>query len=375
MKIFNIETKGCFFNDHIRPWRAAGLVLLALLFIIASKGAAGANIDINEANFEALLELSGINEVTAAKIIKYRRENKGFKTVYDLLKVDGITGELFEKIKDDISAGAFSSESAAAQPAKTAPRPPARSQPSPPVGPQRAFERIGDDDETGAGPVSSHHPGADDEGKDEGVIEGEGEGEGEDEGGGAAAQSPAAGSSKTADGVSDKQGYEISRQSDYSFEEGRKAPAVKKSAAPAAGRSKGARIGDIKKIELTPQNYYKVIIGLMRLAKYDKAESNIADFIRKFPTDKKIDDMNYLMGACLEEAEKYGEAIETYRRVYDNQNSELRAIALFRIGVCYDLMGKPADALDNYRKYAASYPSSSCVKEAENRIDEMLKTK
>jgi TolA-binding protein len=113
----------------------------------------------------------------------------------------------------------------------------------------------------------------------------------------------------------------------------------------------------------------------MRLAKYDKAESNIADFIRKFPSDKKIDDMNYLMGACLEDSEKYGEAIETYRKVYDNPNSELRAIALFRIGVCYDLMGKPADALDNYRKYAASFPSSSCVKEAENRIDEMLKTK
>lgn len=338
---------------------AAWLILLTV-FTVSTRPAAAAEIDINEANFETLLELDGISEVTAAKIIKYRRENKGFKTVYDLLKVDGITGELFEKIKDEISAGPVSNEPAAAPPVKTSPRPPVMPPRNQPMRPASA-DRIDDEDEDGGAvqPVPGQPASAD-------------EAEGEDEDGGAA--SPLRSDSSNA--AADERSSEAARDSDYSFEEGRKASAAKRKAAvSSSGRSKIARIGDIKKIELTPDNYYKVIIGLMRLAKYDKAESNISDFMRKFPSDKKIDDMNYLMGACLEESEKYGEALEAYQKVYDNQNSELRAIALFRIGVCYDLMGKPSDALDNYRKYAASYPSSSCVKEAENRIDEMLKTK
>ncbi len=362
MKILETEIKTRFnnnFKNKIRLLLYAAVWIIFLFFVIPSRCAIAAEIDINEANFETLIELDGISEVTAAKIIKYRRENKGFKTVYDLLKVDGVSGELFEKIKDEISAGPVSQEPDAVQPAKTSPRPPVMPPRNQPLRPASA-DRINDEDEDGGAVQPARgQPAAEDEGDGE-------------EG----AESADAPRSDSPDAAADERSSETARESDYSFEEGRKASAAKKSAsASPAGRSKGARIGDIKKIELTPDNYYKVIIGLMRLAKYDKAESNIADFIRKFPSDKKIDDMNYLMGACLEEAEKYVEAVEAYQKVYDNQNSELRAIALFRIGICYDLMGKPADALDNYRKYAASYPSSSCVKEAENRIDEMLKTK
>lgn len=359
MKILEMEIKARFNNNfknkiQLLLYTAAWIIFLS--FVMPSRSALAAEIDINEANFETLLELDGISEVTAAKIIKYRRENKGFKTVYDLLKVDGISGEFFEKIKDKISSGPVSQEPDAVQP-ETTPRSPAppRNQPLRPA----SADRINDEDEDGGAvqPARSQSTGADENGEVD-------------------AESAAAPLSDSPNAAADERRSETTRESDYSFEEGRKASAAKRSAAASpAGRSKSARIGDIKKIELTPDNYYKVIIGLMRLAKYDKAESNIADFIRKFPSDKKIDDMNYLMGACLEEAEKYVEAVEMYQKVYDNLNSELRAIALFRIGVCYDLMGKPADALDNYRKYAASYPSSSCVKEAENRIDEMLKTK
>jgi len=195
----------------------------------------------------------------------------------------------------------------------------------------------------------------------------------------AGAAVPARGSGRIASeedaGGGETQGGAAAHETDYSFEEGRKTSEARKAAGSSGGGLRSSRIGEIKKISLTPENYYKVIIGLMRLAKYEKAESNIADFVKKFPSDKKSDDMNYLMGACLEEAEKYKEAIELYEKVHDNQNSELRAIALFRIGVCFDLIGKSADALDNYRKYVSSFPASSCVKEAENRIEEMLKTK
>lgn len=347
----------------------AGFIVALTAAVFLSLAASGvsraAGIDINSANFEKLIEIEGISEVTAAKIIKYRRENNGFKTVYDLMKVDGVTGELFETIKDEISAGAPSGSSGPGSGPAPGPKPQAgQGQPEeedeeddedhhPPA----ASDRMADPDETGGAPAA---PG----------VHGQPA---------AGAAVPARSSGRIASeedgGGAETSGGPAASETDYSFEEGRKTSNARKASGASGGGLRSSRIGEIKKISLTPENYYKVIIGLMRLAKYEKAESNIADFVKKFPSDKKADDMNYLMGACLEESEKYKEAIELYEKVHGNQNSELRAIALFRIGVCFDLMGKSADALDNYRKYVSSFPSSSCVKEAENRIEEMLKTK
>lgn len=348
---------------------AAGFIAALTVAIFLSLAASGvslaAGIDINSANFEKLIEIDGISEVTAAKIIKYRRENNGFKTVYDLMKVDGVTGELFETIKDQITAGAPSAVPGPGPGPAPGPKPQAgQGQPGEDDeeegdedhDPPAASDRMADPDETGGAPsgpgVSGHRAAEAPQVRSSGRIASE-----EDGGGAESSAGPAA------------------PETDYSFEEGRKTSNARKASGASGGGLRSSRIGEIKKISLTPENYYKVIIGLMRLAKYEKAESNIADFVKKFPSDKKSDDMNYLMGACLEESEKYKEAIELYEKVHGNQNSELRAIALFRIGVCFDLMGKSADALDNYRKYVSSFPSSSCVKEAENRIEEMLKTK
>jgi len=103
---------------------AAGFIAAIISAVCLSLAASGvsraAGVDINSANFEKLIEIDGISEVTAAKIIKYRRENNGFKTVYDLMKVDSVSGELFEQIKDEITAGAPSG----------GPRPPAGPKPS-----------------------------------------------------------------------------------------------------------------------------------------------------------------------------------------------------------------------------------------------------
>ncbi|HOT78264.1 MAG TPA: helix-hairpin-helix domain-containing protein, partial [Candidatus Wallbacteria bacterium] len=92
-------------NIAVKIKTAACLALAVISLFFLFSGAEGAPVNINDASFEKLLDLDGIDEESAAKIIKYRRENNGFKTIYDLLKVDGITGEIFEKIKDGINVG------------------------------------------------------------------------------------------------------------------------------------------------------------------------------------------------------------------------------------------------------------------------------
>ena len=60
-------------------------------------------ININTAGIEELTTLTGIGDVKAEAIIKYRSEVGKFKTKEEILNVEGIGEALFEKIKDDIT--------------------------------------------------------------------------------------------------------------------------------------------------------------------------------------------------------------------------------------------------------------------------------
>lgn len=61
-------------------------------------------IDINEADEQTLIQLTGIGPGKASEIVKYREENGPFKLIEDITKVSGIGDKTFEKIKEDIEA-------------------------------------------------------------------------------------------------------------------------------------------------------------------------------------------------------------------------------------------------------------------------------
>ncbi|MDQ3020185.1 MAG: helix-hairpin-helix domain-containing protein [Bacteroidota bacterium] len=61
------------------------------------------SLNINTATKEELIDLPGVGESTADKIIVYREEKKGFKKIEDLMKVKGIGKKKFEKIKEYIT--------------------------------------------------------------------------------------------------------------------------------------------------------------------------------------------------------------------------------------------------------------------------------
>jgi competence ComEA-like helix-hairpin-helix protein len=59
-----------------------------------------AKVDLNRADKYLLMEVPGIGEKLAGRIIEYRLEQGLFKDIEDLKKIKGITGYRYEKIKD-----------------------------------------------------------------------------------------------------------------------------------------------------------------------------------------------------------------------------------------------------------------------------------
>ena len=84
--------------------KLAVLILLSLPGTLLTAG----EVDINTADKKTLMTLSGIGESFAEKIIDYREEHGGFKTVQDLTSIRGIGQTLVEKNKEVLTVGELS---------------------------------------------------------------------------------------------------------------------------------------------------------------------------------------------------------------------------------------------------------------------------
>lgn len=59
-------------------------------------------INLNTADVDRLMTLSGIGEARAKAIIAYRERHGGFQNIEDIMKIEGIKEKLFDKIKEQI---------------------------------------------------------------------------------------------------------------------------------------------------------------------------------------------------------------------------------------------------------------------------------
>jgi competence ComEA-like helix-hairpin-helix protein len=58
--------------------------------------------NINEADMTALMEVPGIGEVTARRILEYRQHNGRIKILDELRSIKGVTPQRFEKLKEEL---------------------------------------------------------------------------------------------------------------------------------------------------------------------------------------------------------------------------------------------------------------------------------
>ena len=68
----------------------------------AATAAGEAPISLNTATSEQLQDLEGVGPVTAQKILDWRKEHGGFRSVEDLQQINGIGPKRFEALKDKV---------------------------------------------------------------------------------------------------------------------------------------------------------------------------------------------------------------------------------------------------------------------------------
>ena len=76
------------------------LTMILLLFLATS---AFAKVNINTANVEELVTLTGIGPAKAEAIVQYRKANGQFKKIEDLTEVKGIGNKIVNKIKPEVT--------------------------------------------------------------------------------------------------------------------------------------------------------------------------------------------------------------------------------------------------------------------------------
>ena len=78
---------------------------VAMLLCLPAALFAGQAVDINKADKGTLMSLSGIGEVFAERIIEYREQNDGFKSIQELTNIRGIGTALVERNREQLTIG------------------------------------------------------------------------------------------------------------------------------------------------------------------------------------------------------------------------------------------------------------------------------
>jgi competence protein ComEA len=85
--------------------RPARIVIALLLLLASSLAFANTPININTADEQALIELTGVGPAKARAIIAYRQEHGAFKSVDDLVNVKGIGEKTVDKNRQILTVG------------------------------------------------------------------------------------------------------------------------------------------------------------------------------------------------------------------------------------------------------------------------------
>jgi len=136
---------------------------------------------------------------------------------------------------------------------------------------------------------------------------------------------------------------------------------TKATAAPAPSTTAAsAPVGDVS-------GAYNAALDTFRKKNFQDAASQFEAIINS-GTDKLVDNCHYWMGESYYGMKKYDEAIKQFETVLGYSGSGKRPYAQLMIGNSYLAMGDKAAAKDAYSKLVNTYPTSSLVEKAKEKL-------
>jgi tol-pal system protein YbgF len=115
---------------------------------------------------------------------------------------------------------------------------------------------------------------------------------------------------------------------------------------------------------------YNAALSEFHKRNYQEA-ANQFEAILNSGSDKLADNCHYWIGESFYGMKKYDEAIKHFETVLGYQGSGKRPYAQLMIGNSYMALGDKAAAKDAYSKLVSTYPSSSLVEKAKERLSKL----
>jgi tol-pal system protein YbgF len=140
------------------------------------------------------------------------------------------------------------------------------------------------------------------------------------------------------------------------------ATAAAKAPAPAV-TTPSAPVGDVS-------GAYNAALGEFKRKNFQEA-ANQFEAIVNSGTNKLVDNCHYWIGESFYGMKKYDEAIKHFETVLGYPGSGKRPYAQLMIGNSYMALGDKAAAKDAYSKLVSTYPASSLVEKAKEKLSRL----
>ncbi len=98
----------------VKSFLKAIVIVLMLTSLAYASNEAAEKVDLNTATVKDLAKLPGIGPKTAVKIVVYRKDNGGFKSIEELMKVKGVGVKTYNKIEGLITISEYTDDNATA---------------------------------------------------------------------------------------------------------------------------------------------------------------------------------------------------------------------------------------------------------------------